>query len=110
MNNQDLELRVKEILANENFFDMITAVFAFDKEYRGSEFYKATKMPLSEVVKGYKAWSMIKFDDIFNKIQNAINNLDLTKINEIIGELGDIYGQENADMMAIINSFKEIVE
>ena len=43
MNNQELELKVKEILSIENFFDMMEAVFAFEKEYKATEFYKKTK-------------------------------------------------------------------
>ena len=44
MNNNELELKIKEILSIENFFDMMEAVFDFEKEYKGSEFYKKTKM------------------------------------------------------------------
>ena len=43
MNNQELELKIKEILKIKNFFDMVEATVAFDKEYRTSSFYKATK-------------------------------------------------------------------
>ena len=32
MNNQELELKVKEILAVDNFFDMVEATIAFNKE------------------------------------------------------------------------------
>lgn len=54
MNNQELELKVKEILSIENFFDMMEAVFAFEKEYKATEFYKKTKMSLVEVMKESK--------------------------------------------------------
>ena len=54
MNNQELELRVKEILENKNFFDMVEATLAFEKEYKGTEFYKKTKIPLVEVIKAAK--------------------------------------------------------
>ena len=37
MNNQELELKVKEILEIENFFDLIEAVCAFEKEYKQSD-------------------------------------------------------------------------
>ena len=49
MNNQELELKVKEILEIENFFDMIEAAVALKKEYKRTKFYKKTKMPLIEV-------------------------------------------------------------
>jgi hypothetical protein len=54
MNNQELELKVKELLEIENFFDMIIAVKDFEKDYKGSDFYKTTKMPLMEVIKHSK--------------------------------------------------------
>ena len=40
MNNQELELKIKEILNNKNFFDMIESVMEFEKEYKGTDFYK----------------------------------------------------------------------
>ena len=47
MNNQELELKVKEILAIENFFDMMEAAIAFEKEYKGTNFFKKTKEQLA---------------------------------------------------------------
>ena len=109
MNNQQLEMKIKEILSIENFFDMIEAVVAFKNEYKQTDFYKATKMPLMDVIKNAKLWYALQFSDITNKIQNMINSLDLTKISEIIEQLGEMYGQENAEIMEIANSFKEII-
>lgn len=110
MNNQELELKVKEILEIENFFNMIEAVFAFEKEYKGTEFYKKTKMPLIEVIKGSKAWYALQFKDIESKIQNLINGLDLSNINRVLEQLGDVYGQENEETLNILREFKEIVK
>lgn len=109
MNNQELELRIKEILHESNFFDMILKVKEFEKEYKNSEFYRATKFPLMEVIKNAKVWYLVQLDDITNKLQNIINQLDLTKISEVIEQLGEMYGQENAEIMEIANSFKEII-
>ena len=110
MNNQELELRVKEILHESNFFDMILKVKEFEKEYKNSEFYRATKLPLIEVIKNAKMWYLVQLDGIINKLQNIINQLDLTKVSEVIEQLGEIYSQENAEIMEIANSFKEIIE
>lgn len=110
MNNQELELKVKEILLIENFFDMIEAVFAFEKEYKATEFYKKTKMSLVEVIKESKIWYALQFKDIGSKIQSFINNLDLSNLNNILEQLGDVYGQENEETLNIIKEFKEIVK
>lgn len=110
MNNQELELKVKEILSIENFFDMMEAVFAFEKEYKTTEFYKKTKMSLIEVIKESKIWYALQFKDIESKIQSLINDLDLSNLNNVLEELGDVYGQENEETLNIIKEFKEIVK
>ena len=110
MNNQELKSKVKEILSIENFFDMMEAVFAFEKEYKTTEFYKKTKMSLIEVMKESKLWYALQFKDIGNKIQSLINNLDLSNLNNVLEQLGDVYGQENEETLNIIKEFKEIVK
>ena len=110
MNNSELELKIKEILSIENFFDMMEAVYDFEKEYKGSEFYKKTKMPLIEVVKGSKTWYMLQFKDIGNKIQSLINGLDVSHLSEVIDQFGSIFEQENKETLDILNSFKDIVK
>ena len=110
MNNNELELKIKEILSIENFFDMMEAVYDFEKEYKGSEFYKKTKMPLIEVVKGSKTWYMLQFKDIGNKIQSLINGLDVSHLSEVIDQFGSIFEQENKETLDILNSFKDIVK
>ena len=110
MNNQELELKVKEILSIENFFDMMEAVFAFDKKYKATDFYKKTKMSLVEVIKESKIWYALQFKDIESKIQSLINDLDLSNLNNVLEELGDVYGQENEETLNIIKEFKEIVK
>lgn len=110
MNNQELELKVKEILSIENFFDMIEAVFAFEKEYKTTEFYKKTKMSLVEVIKESKIWYALQLKDIGSKIQSLINDLDLSNLNNVLEQLGNVYGQENEETLNIIKEFKEIVK
>ena len=110
MNNQELELKVKEILENKNFFDMVEAAIAFEKEYKGTEFYKKTKMPLMEVVKNAKMWYLSQMENIGDKIQDFISELDLSNINNILNQLGDIYAQENKETLDIFKEFKEIVK
>lgn len=110
MNNQELELKVKEILAIENFFDMIETTVAFEKEYKTTDFFKKTKMPLIEVIKSSKFWYALQFQDIGNKIQNIINGLDFNNINDLFNQLGDLYGKENEDTLNIIREFKDIVK
>jgi hypothetical protein len=110
MNNQELELRVKEILAVENFFDMTVAAIEFEKEYKGTEFYKKTKMPLVEVIKNAKLWYGFQLNDIGSKLQKLINELDLSKLSELLSQLGDVFGVENEEIISMIKTLKDIVE
>lgn len=110
MNNQELELKIKEILATENFFDMIEEVMNFEKEYKMTGFYKRTKMPLIDVIKSSKAWYTLQLKDLGEVIQNMINGLSFENINDLIGKFGDVYSQENDEILSIINEFKDIVK
>ena len=51
MTNKQLEQKVEKFLEIENYFDFIEAVCGFEKEYKNSDFYKRTKMPLLAVIK-----------------------------------------------------------
>lgn len=110
MNNQELELKVKEILAIENFFDMMEAAIAFEKEYKGTNFFKKTKMPLVEVIKNSKTWYTFQLKGIGEHIQGLIDGLDFTNVNDIINNLGTTYAQENHEIMDIIKEFQKIVK
>lgn len=110
MNNQELELKIKEILAIENFFDMIEATVAFEKDYKLTSFFKKTKMPLIEAIKGSKTWYALQLKDIENKIQSFINSLDFSNISKLIEELGNVYAQENESVLNIVQEFKDIVK
>ena len=110
MDNQELELKIKEILAIENFFDMMEALKAFEKEYKGTDFYKLTKMPLYEVIKESRTWYFLQLKDLQSKVQNFIDGLDFSKINTIINRIGETYSVENSDIMSLIKEFGEIVK
>lgn len=108
MNNQELELRIKEILSLENFFDMIEAAVDFEKEYKQSGFYKKTRMPLLEAIKNSKMWYLVNFDELLKSIQEKINQLDLSKFMEIIDQAGRLFAGENQEILNMIQEVKDI--
>lgn len=110
MNNQELELKIKDILKNKNFFDMIEAAATFEKEYKTTTFYKSTKMKLFDVIKNAKMWYSLQLDDAAEMAQGFINKLDFTKINEIFEQMSSVFEQENSDILNTIVEFKEIVK
>ena len=102
MNNKELELKVKEILKNENMFDLIENAVAFDKEYKQSSFYKNTKLPLMEVIKYGKMFYSINIKELVNTLkdylQAMINDLDFSKVNDLMNQFGNIFADENNEI------------
>ena len=113
MDNVELEQKIKEILNITNFFDMLLAAKEFEKDYKTSDFYKITKIPLMEVLKEVKSFYAFSVDAVVEKIQTAINNLDLTKLNSLFDEMGNLFQKENqetADMLNSLKDFKDIIK
>ena len=110
MDNKQLELEIKEILATTNFFDMIEKVLGFEKTYKASSFYKATKMPLMEVIKQSKMWYLINFDELLKTIQEKINQLDLSQFMEVIDQAGNMFASENVEINEAIETLRGIME
>ena len=108
MNNIELENKIKELLKIENYFDMVVAIKKFEPEYKKSEFYKETRVPLSDVVKQAKVHYALQFNDVAEKLQKFINELDLTKINELISQWGEQLGAENAEIKEMLGEFKDL--
>ena len=86
MNNNELEIKIKEIINTSNYFDAIIKAKEFEPEYKKSAFYKDTRKPLNEVIKESKIFYAISFDTIKDGVQNLINNLSYENITEIINQ------------------------
>lgn len=114
MNNQELELKVKEILKNENMFDLIENAVAFDKEYKQSSFYKNTKLPLMEVIKYGKAFYSFNVKELINNLKNSIQSmvdeLDFTRVNELIGQFGNMFADENDEIRSQLQELSGLKE
>jgi hypothetical protein len=110
MNNQELTTKLQEILSNENYFDMIEAALAFEKEYKQSEFYKKTKMSLMDALKGQKVWQIANFNlkTAVNKTQEYINSLDLSNLTNIIDQAGELFDIQNTEILNAIQEVKNI--
>jgi hypothetical protein len=53
-------------------------------------------------------WYGFQLNDIGNKIQKLINDLDTSKLMEVLNQLGDVFGAENEEIMGAMNMFKDI--
>lgn len=110
MNNNELEIKIKEIINTSNYFDMIVKAREFEPEYKKSAFYRDTKKSLNEVIKESKLFYAISFDTIKNGVQNLINNLSYENINEIINQFGDMLTEENEEVGRSMQAIKQLLE
>lgn len=108
MNNIELEQKIKEIIAIENYFDMKIAMNDFESEYKKTDFYKKTKISLVEVVREARIHYTLQLDNIGEKLQRMINSLSLEKFTEILDQLGQTFGTENSEIGEMINTLKEL--
>lgn len=108
MNNAELELKIKEIIAIENYFDMIIAVKDFEKDYKGSDFYKETKMSLVEVIKQAKLHYALQLSDLSSKIQKVINELNVDNLNSVLDQISGVFGKENTEIKESLEVLKEL--
>lgn len=108
MNNVELEKKILEIISEDNYFEMVSKAMAFDKEYKTSDFYKLTKKPLMEVIKETKIYYALQLKDLTHYLQEAINNLSLEKVNQILDQMGNMFGQENEEILKDLEVFKNL--
>jgi hypothetical protein len=86
MNNQELYLKFIEI-ASCNPFDAYCKLKDFKKEYKKSDFYKATHLPLN---KAYEYASKTIFVQLYTKIQEITDVSSwVAKINYFIEDLDE---------------------
>lgn len=108
MDNVELETKVLEIIKEDNYFEMIIKAAAFEKEYKTSDFYKKTKKPLEEVIKESKIYYALQLKDLTYYLQEVINNLSLEKVNQILDQMGNMFGQENEEILKDLEVFKNL--
>ena len=107
MNNQELELKIKEIIEMPNMFDMIIAAKDFEKDYKTSDFYKATKISLMEIIKDAKVFYGINMESIKTKLQTIISGLDISNLNALFDQVGEVFAKENAETMEMLGELKD---
>lgn len=108
MNNVELEKKIREISAIDNYFNMVEAMIAFEKEYKTSDFYKQTKRPLDVVIKEARIHYALQLKDLEKKIQSILNNLSLDNINDLLDKLGGVFEQENDDIKESLEVLKDL--
>lgn len=110
MTNQEIIEKINTLMSeNENFCDLLLALKNFNKEYKKSDFYKKTRISLNRLVRQYRAYSFTNLDEIFDRVQEKINNLDLSNIQNIVDTLGFNTDREIEDLNSSWNGLKDLV-
>lgn len=110
MTNQEIIEKINTLMSeNENFCDLLLALKNFNKEYKKSNFYKKTRISLNRLVRQYRAYSFTNLDEIFDRVQEKINNLDLSNVQNIVDTLGFNTDREIEDLNGSWNGLKDLV-
>ena len=110
MTNQEIIEKINTLMSeNENFCDLLLALKDFNKEYKKSNFYKKTRISLNRLVRQYRAYSFTNLDEIFDRVQEKINNLDLSNVQNIVDTLGFNTDREIEDLNSSWNGLKDLV-
>lgn len=109
MNNQELELKLKELLNIKNYCEYAAAVKNFIPEYKKSDLYRTTKMPLKKALSEARIHYLLNTDNLIQKTQTFINNLNFDNVQDIISQFADMYAQENRDIAQGVELLNEIM-
>lgn len=110
MDNIELENKIKEIIKEKNYFDMILKAKTFESEYKKTDFYKQTKKPLREVIKESKIFYALQLEDFGSYLQKVLNNLSLEHIEGVLDQIGSTYAQENEDVKRSLEEFQKLIK
>ena len=84
MNNIQLQLVLEEAY-KRTFLDKIEYLTDQDKDYKKSEFYKKTKIPLLELYKNFDAYKS-KGLDLAKEFNDFVEGINLDNVMELIKE------------------------
>lgn len=109
LTNEYLNTRLHEILTqSSNFFDVMLQLKEFEKEYKQSDFFKQTKMPLMEIVREAKIFYLTNTSILIDKLNKIIDGLDVDKLLAVLQEGGSILEKNNDATLEQLKKFKEL--
>ena len=110
MTNVELKDKLEEIIAIEDYFDREIAISNFDKEYKGSDFFKITKKPLEDLIKGYRIDKLLSGKEIMKKLQESLNSINMDNINSVLDNIATVFGKENEEVEDLLEKFKDLTK
>ena len=106
----ELEKKLKELSVKDSFLDVVLECRKLEPEYKKSDFYKATKMSLSDLLRQYKMWSFANFDNLGDRIQELIDSLNFDNVSKIIEQFGNTFSTENDEIRKAAETYKKLLE
>lgn len=113
MTNKELDQKLINIIKIESPTESMMALCALEKEYKQSDFYKATRTPLKELVFQTRLINFFGMSWVKPKVQELIDGLNYDSIDELIDKTTETFTKENRDIAANWNdlaSFRKIVD
>lgn len=109
LTNEYLNTRLHEILTqSSNFFDVVLELKEFEKEYKQSDFFKTTKIPLMEIAREAKIFYLTNTAILIDKLNKIIDGLDVDKLLAVLQEGGSILEKNNDATLEQLKEFKEL--
>lgn len=112
MTNVELNQKLEAILKIEAPIELLLALHNFEKDYKQTEFYKTTRMPLKELVHETQLLKFFSMNWVKPKVQQLLDSLDYSSIDELMDKTAETFAKENQDIEANWNdlaSFRKIV-
>lgn len=79
----------------------------YEKDYKKTAYYKATKMDLMTLAKNYYLYENFTAEKLGVKLQNYINNLDVSHLEGLFDKVAETYEKENSDILTQVDSLKD---
>ena len=124
MDNRELYLKFIEV-ASYNPFDAYVQLKAYNKEYKKSDFYKQTKMPLLKAYKMFltmlpsqlyfKLSELTDTEMLAAKITSLIDSIDENSVDNLLNKITNIFNieklqDEKGDLKILLNQVKDLVK
>lgn len=110
MTNLELNSKLKEICLMPNYIEALLAIKRLEPEYKKTDFYKETRISMSDLIKNAKIWYITDLSQLGETIQKLIDGLSLEKIHDIINQVEKTFEEENEEITEAAQTYKELLE
>lgn len=109
MTNKEILNYFSKVDEKDNFLDKIEMLYTIQDDYKKSDFYKKIKLPIIDLYEKYSMDRNLNLQGLFASVQKEINKLDLSHLMDLINQVGDVFGEENKQVLSNFNVLKEIM-